>query len=155
MQTLKESIRCKILEEARSELSARGYGSISMKCIAAGCGISVGTIYKYFGSKDCLYDAVVDDARTALAELFLSPDAETFYGLVNEHRTGLRILLFRGREDEATAAFVAGECSDIGNRMCSLWLCRVLEQMLMHKPTKAESMLLIDELISVRDHISK
>ncbi|MCM1316791.1 MAG: TetR/AcrR family transcriptional regulator [Bacteroides sp.] len=155
MQTLKESIRSKILERARSEFSARGYANASMKCIAAGCGISVGTIYKYFGSKDRLYNAVVDGARAALGDLFGSRDADTFYSIVNEHRTGLRILLFRGRDDNAAVMLKASGCSMVGSRMCALWLCRVLEHVLMHKPTKAEAILIIDEFISVRNHISK
>lgn len=43
-----------ILAEAKRQARENGYNNLSIKSIAAACGVAVGTIYNYFSSKDML-----------------------------------------------------------------------------------------------------
>ena len=43
-----------MLEKARSLLIERGYDACTMREVAAACGVSVGTMYTYFSSKDAM-----------------------------------------------------------------------------------------------------
>ena len=54
MPKLLENVRQDLLEEARKQINEIGYEKITMRNIASGCGIAVGTIYHYFSSKDML-----------------------------------------------------------------------------------------------------
>ncbi|MCC5637095.1 TetR/AcrR family transcriptional regulator [Nostoc sp. CHAB 5844] len=52
----------------------KGYGSITMRQIAQGMGVSTGTLYHYFSSKEALFEQLVEeisqqDVSAALAEL--------------------------------------------------------------------------------------
>ena len=49
-----ENLRQRLLEEARSQTQSVGYGGVSIRAIAKGCGVGVGTVYNYFPSKDAL-----------------------------------------------------------------------------------------------------
>lgn len=149
MQTLKESLRQNIIDEARREFAALGYARASMKVIAARCGISVGGLYKYFAGKEQLFAAVVEPAVRALRELADSRDAEAFYALVMARRVELRILLFRGR-DNASAAH---DAADVCGRMCALWLHSVLERILMHTITREERVTLILQYIKMKQAV--
>lgn len=59
-----------ILAAAVQVLVARGYGQSNTDRIAQRAGVSVGTLYQYFGSKDDVYDAVLTrDAKLLLHSL--------------------------------------------------------------------------------------
>ncbi|BBD59348.1 transcriptional regulator [Nostoc sp. HK-01] len=52
----------------------KGYGSVTMRQIAQGMGVSTGTLYHYFSSKEALFEQLVEeisqqDVSAALAEL--------------------------------------------------------------------------------------
>lgn len=49
-----ENLRQRLLDEARDQIRKLGYGSVSIRSIAKGCGVGVGTVYNYFPSKDAL-----------------------------------------------------------------------------------------------------
>ena len=49
-----ENLRQRLLEEARTQTRELGYGGVSIRAIAKGCGVGVGTVYNYFPSKDAL-----------------------------------------------------------------------------------------------------
>ncbi|MBK5241962.1 TetR/AcrR family transcriptional regulator [Clostridium sp.] len=55
MQYLKEEVRKNISEEALKEFKQMGYKSTSIRSIAKNAHTSVGNFYKYFKSKDDLY----------------------------------------------------------------------------------------------------
>lgn len=42
----------RLLEEARQQIERNGYSGMTMRSVAQGCGIGVGTVYNYFASKD-------------------------------------------------------------------------------------------------------
>jgi Transcriptional regulator len=59
MQYLKEEIKKKITEEALKEFKLRGYKGASIRDIAKNSATSVGNFYKYFRSKDDLFENLI------------------------------------------------------------------------------------------------
>lgn len=44
----------KLIEEAKRQIREVGYGAVTIRSVAKGCGVGVGTVYNYFPSKDAL-----------------------------------------------------------------------------------------------------
>lgn len=64
------NLRQRILAEARAALLADGYGALSVRGLAARCGVAPGTIYNYFESKDALTAAVMlQDWQQCVAQM--------------------------------------------------------------------------------------
>ncbi len=59
-----------ILAMSRKMLREQGWTGVSVRSIAAACGISVGSIYNYFDSKEDLMSAVVE---SIWREIFPAP----------------------------------------------------------------------------------
>lgn len=59
MPYLKEEIREKILASAIAQFKENGYGGASMRQIAQNAGVSLGNVYRYFESKEDLFNAIV------------------------------------------------------------------------------------------------
>jgi AcrR family transcriptional regulator len=55
-----------ILDSAGELMSRHGYAATSISMISADCGLPASSIYWHFGSKDGIYVAVLERARTAL-----------------------------------------------------------------------------------------
>ena len=60
--------RRQILEGARSLFLAQGFDAASMNAIAQEAGVSKGTLYVYFKSKEELFEAIVEEQCSAQAE---------------------------------------------------------------------------------------
>ncbi|MFD0000293.1 TetR/AcrR family transcriptional regulator [Nocardia sp. NPDC127526] len=54
----REARRVDILEAGRRLLTDRGYAALQMRDVAKGAGISPGTVYTYFATKEALYAAL-------------------------------------------------------------------------------------------------
>ena len=61
MPKIVENVRQRILLEAKKQLEETGYGNMTIRSIALGCGIGVGTIYNYFSSKDVIVASFILD----------------------------------------------------------------------------------------------
>ncbi|WP_432066229.1 TetR/AcrR family transcriptional regulator [Streptomyces sp. C10-9-1] len=61
-----------IIEAAREEIAERGYGATSIRDIAKRAGVSLSALYYYYGSKQQLLAAILDDAQN------------TYFGVVEE-----------------------------------------------------------------------
>jgi len=70
------SKRRQIIEGARKLFLAQGFDAASMGEIARQAGVSKGTLYVYFDSKERLFEAVVEDERSGQAEQVFRLDAE-------------------------------------------------------------------------------
>jgi AcrR family transcriptional regulator len=57
---LKEEMRKRIIDEALKEFLRLGYTNASVRTIVKNAGTSVGNFYKYFGSKEDLYEKIID-----------------------------------------------------------------------------------------------
>jgi AcrR family transcriptional regulator len=67
-----------LLEGAFSVFAARGYGSVSMRDLARDLGVTTGSLYHYFSSKEALFEEMVRYRATldvAEATRDLPPDA--------------------------------------------------------------------------------
>ena len=54
MPKIIENLRERLLEEAMRQIAESGYGAMTVRSVAAACGVGVGTVYNYFPSKDAL-----------------------------------------------------------------------------------------------------
>jgi AcrR family transcriptional regulator len=69
-----DQYRKELLSKCFDLFAQKGYGSITMRQIAQGMGVSTGTLYHYFPSKETLFEQLVEeisqqDVIAALAEL--------------------------------------------------------------------------------------
>ncbi|MBO5715372.1 MAG: TetR/AcrR family transcriptional regulator [Clostridia bacterium] len=54
MPKIIENVRELIIEEARKQIEENGYDNVTIRSIARGCKLGLGTFYNYFKSKDVL-----------------------------------------------------------------------------------------------------
>lgn len=66
--------RRQILEGARQVFMAAGFDGASMGEVAKAAGVSKGTLYVYFDSKEALFEALTVEAKGGLAEALFSLD---------------------------------------------------------------------------------
>jgi AcrR family transcriptional regulator len=108
MQYLKDEVRNNIVKEALKEFRQLGYKGASIRSIAKNSNTSVGNIYKYFHSKEDLYENLIGSVYHRLMDYIeqfdkveLNDKAEAiFYELMekimeifNENSTEIAILL--------------------------------------------------------------
>ncbi|MGW7284747.1 TetR/AcrR family transcriptional regulator [Streptomyces sp. NPDC054847] len=110
-----------ILDTAGDLMSQHGYAATSISMISAACGLPVSSLYWHFGSKEGIYVAVLQRARTALLAALppvelpgtdVAQRLDTFLDEVKDafqrHPHGLRLLLGLGMvQQDASAAAVA------------------------------------------------
>jgi len=116
-QTLKTEVEERIRDSALEEFSARGYTAATVGDIARRAGISTGNVYRYFGSKELLLEAVLPptlvrrflqlmhgrvDALKGVADYRRLPQSAGFHEAARrmldfavEHRREVLILLAR------------------------------------------------------------
>ncbi|GJE12694.1 MULTISPECIES: TetR/AcrR family transcriptional regulator [Methylobacterium] len=68
--------RRQILEGARTVFLSAGYDGASMGEIARAAGVSKGTLYVYFDSKEALFEALILQEKISLAETLFTFDPE-------------------------------------------------------------------------------
>jgi AcrR family transcriptional regulator len=68
--------RRQILDGARRVFLAHGFDGASMGEIAKAAGVSKGTLYVYFDSKEALFEALIIEERRSLAEVLFQLDAD-------------------------------------------------------------------------------
>ena len=91
-QILKDDIRDKILKTALDEFMTKGYVSTTMKEIARRTGTAVGNIYRYFKSKEELYDAIALPVHNSINGLFKTlPDNYNLQGIEKKIQSFLDI----------------------------------------------------------------
>jgi AcrR family transcriptional regulator len=68
--------RRQILDGARTVFLSAGFDGASMGEIARAAGVSKGTLYVYFDSKEALFEALTIQEKTSLAEALFTLDAD-------------------------------------------------------------------------------
>lgn len=61
MQVKKEEVKDKLIEAGAKIFQAQGFEKASLRMIVKKAGTTIGNFYNYFGSKEALYSALVDD----------------------------------------------------------------------------------------------
>src|SRR3954466_12165830 len=74
-ETADNAKRRQIMEGARAVFLAQGFDAASMGEIARKAGVSKGTLYVYFDSKERLFEAIVEDERAGQAEQVFALDS--------------------------------------------------------------------------------
>ncbi len=54
MPKIIENLEDRLIEEAKRQLQEFGYSAMTIRSVAKGCGVGVGTVYNYFSSKEAL-----------------------------------------------------------------------------------------------------
>ena len=54
MPKIIENLEARLIQEARKQIAEVGYGATTIRSVAKGCGVGVGTVYNYFPSKEAL-----------------------------------------------------------------------------------------------------
>ena len=73
LQAAKSEIStAKVLGAALELFSTQGYGATSMRALAEACGLSVGNLYHHFGSKEAIFQRLID----SYWKLLLDPENE-------------------------------------------------------------------------------
>lgn len=54
MPKIIENLNDRLLAEAKQQIEQGGYEAVTIRSIAKGCGVGVGTVYNYFSSKEAL-----------------------------------------------------------------------------------------------------
>ena len=54
MPKIIENLEARLIEEAARQIEEVGYGAMTIRSVAAGCSVGIGTVYNYFPSKDDL-----------------------------------------------------------------------------------------------------
>jgi AcrR family transcriptional regulator len=111
MQILKDEVKKSIRQAALSEFKKHGYLKASIRQIADAAGITPGNIYRYFKSKDDLFDELIQPIQEQLAEVLRVSKQEvdnTLCTEVSDHLLILRkidaslMLLFKESSTELT-----------------------------------------------------
>jgi AcrR family transcriptional regulator len=88
----------KIVKCAKKEFSKRGYSNTSIHAIAEKAKLSVGCLYKYFGSKDELYYFIIHNEQRMIRE-YLNHYISFCPTREDKEREGLRAWLYYVREN--------------------------------------------------------
>ena len=54
MPKIIENLESKLIAEAKKQIEESGYSAMTIRSVAKGCGVGVGTVYNYFPSKEAL-----------------------------------------------------------------------------------------------------
>ena len=70
MPKIIENLENRLMEEARKQIEESGYDAVTIRSVAKGCGVGIGTVYNYFPSKDDLLAAfMLADWKVCLAAI--------------------------------------------------------------------------------------
>ena len=70
MPKIIENLEERLIQEARRQIEEFGYSATTIRSVASGCGVGVGTVYNYFSSKDTLIATyMLSDWKECLAAI--------------------------------------------------------------------------------------
>ena len=64
MQNKKQTTQEKILYAAKAEFLEKGFQTASLRTIVKEAGVTTGALYGYYGSKEAIFDALVEECYT-------------------------------------------------------------------------------------------
>jgi AcrR family transcriptional regulator len=111
--------RRQIVQGANHVFLSQGFDAASMGAIAQRAGVSKGTLYVYFKSKEELFAAIVEDARLQQAErIFAFDDDQPVEDVLTKLGIGLATMLTSGERMSSfrTVVAIANRMPEIGAR---------------------------------------
>ena len=116
MPKIIENLESRLIGEAKRQIEEAGYAALTIRSVAAGCGVAVGTVYNYFTSKDDLLATyLLSDWNTCVSAIgAVSAGSEIPEPVIRCIHD--QLLAYAGRHqaifrDEAAAASFAGSFS--------------------------------------------
>lgn len=106
MPKIIENVREQLLEEVRRQIAEQGYSKTTIRSVAGACGLGVGTVYNYFGSKDMLVATVVAEDWKLCTDRF-----KNSYPAGAEETVRLIYDMLRTFEEEHKALFTDPEAA--------------------------------------------
>lgn len=77
MPKIIENVRGMLIEECQNQITANGYDNVTIRSIAKGCGLGLGTFYNYFKSKDMLIATfLLEDWKTRMEKIIKKNESE-------------------------------------------------------------------------------
>ena len=71
-----EDLPRRLMEEARRQVQESGYSALTIRSVAKGCGVGVGTVYNYYASRDALVASfLLSDWNCCLEEIRAEAEA--------------------------------------------------------------------------------
>lgn len=80
-QVLKEEVQRRIVESALRVFADKGYLTATMAEIAEGAGISTGNVYRYYDTKESLFDAALDPSTVERFKVLLQARVRALTGV--------------------------------------------------------------------------
>ena len=116
MPKIIENLESRLIEEAKKQIEEAGYGALTIRSVAKGCGVGVGTVYNYFPSKDALVASwLLQDWKECIAQIWeISTASEQALPVVRCIYDQLRQFSLRNQtvfQDAAAAGSFAGSFS--------------------------------------------
>ena len=72
MPKIIENLEARLILETRRQITENGYSSVTIRSVAAGCDVGVGTVYNYFSSKEELAAAcMLEDWKKCVAAIHM------------------------------------------------------------------------------------
>ena len=70
MPKIIENLPARLAEEARRQVAESGFAAMTIRSVAKGCGVGVGTVYNYYPSKEALVASfMLDDWKVCVASI--------------------------------------------------------------------------------------
>ena len=116
MPKIIENLESRLIEEAKKQIEEAGYGALTIRSVAKGCGVGVGTVYNYFPSKESLVASwLLQDWKECIAQIrAVSADSDQAGPVVHCIYEQLRQFALRHQSlfrDAAAAGGFAGSFS--------------------------------------------
>jgi len=116
MPKIIENLPQRLLDEARRQVETSGFAAMTIRTVAKGCGVGVGTVYNYYPSKEALVASfMLDDWKTCVASIEeVAAGSQTLEPVLRTVYEKLRLFMeqydpiFR---DESAAASYTGSTS--------------------------------------------
>lgn len=113
MPKIIENLREKLIEETRRQVSVNGYEKVTMRSIARGCEVGLGTTYNYFKSKDMLIATfMLEDWEVCLQNIRAYSEGEKepedlLYFVYNEIKAYMELNKMLFEDESAKKIFAA------------------------------------------------
>lgn len=116
MPKIIENLPQRLLDEARRQVEESGFAAMTIRTVAKGCGVGVGTVYNYYPSKEALVASfMLSDWKACVASIdAIASDSQTLEPVLRAIYEKLRFFMeqydpiFR---DESAASSYTGSTS--------------------------------------------
>ena len=95
MPKIIENLPQRLLEEARRQVEESGFSAMTIRTVAKGCGVGIGTVYNYYSSKEALVASfMLSDWNNCIAAIQSCADeADTVEPVLKAIHSSLRLFL--------------------------------------------------------------